>query len=131
MNICKNCSKEFTPGRNTTGTYCTNKCQQDFQYKSYINKWKAKEVSGNNNTKTYSLSAHVKKHVLEAANYTCSICGWDKRHPIDNLPLVEIDHIDGNASNSFEENLRVLCPNCHSMTETFKARNKNSARNRN
>ena len=49
---------------------------------------------------------------------------------IDGKPLVEVDHINGDASNCKEENLRVLCPNCHSMTPTFRARNKTSARNR-
>jgi hypothetical protein len=43
----------------------------------------------------------------------------------------QIDHIDGDASNSFIENLRILCPNCHSMTSTFRNRNKNSVRVRN
>lgn len=40
-----------------------------------------------------------------------------------------LDHIDGNASNSCRENLRLICPNCDSQLDTYKSKNKNSARN--
>lgn len=53
----------------------------------------------------------------------CSVCGT---LPIWNgLRLVlETDHIDGNRLNNTLENLRLICPNCHSQTDTYKARNK-------
>ena len=35
----------------------------------------------------------------------------------------ELDHIDGNSNNHILSNLRILCPNCHSQTETFRAKN--------
>lgn len=40
----------------------------------------------------------------------------------------EIHHIDGDATNNKEQNLQVLCPNHHAMTEHFGSRNKNSTR---
>jgi 5-methylcytosine-specific restriction endonuclease McrA len=51
----------------------------------------------------------------------CSICGiteWNN-NPIN----MELDHIDGNRSNHKLENLRMLCPNCHSQTETYRSKN--------
>lgn len=47
----------------------------------------------------------------------CSICGIDEWM---SKPLsLQIDHIDGDYSNSSPTNLRFLCPNCHSQTETY------------
>lgn len=68
--------------------------------------------------------------MLEKFNFSCSVCGWNERHPVDGKPLVEVDHIDGDAENCRPENLRVLCPNHHAMTDSFRARNKESKRNR-
>ena len=51
----------------------------------------------------------------------CSKCGINEWN---NLPLnMELDHIDGNRMNHKLENLRMLCPNCHSQTETYRAKN--------
>jgi predicted HNH restriction endonuclease len=38
------------------------------------------------------------------------------------IPL-EIDHIDGNPENSARENFRLVCPNCHAQTPTYRGRN--------
>lgn len=50
--------------------------------------------------------------------YKCAICGNIGIHNDQPLPL-QIDHIDGNWKNNTIPNLRFLCPNCHSQTETF------------
>lgn len=65
-------------------------------------------------------SSRLKKKLIEEnliAN-VCSICGnsgeWN------NMPLtLQLDHIDGDSLNNTLENLRILCPNCHTQTETF------------
>ena len=38
--------------------------------------------------------------------------------------ILQVDHIDGNYLNNLKDNLRFLCPNCHSQTSTWRGRNK-------
>ena len=55
--------------------------------------------------------------------YKCEICGWgEKNIYTGNVPL-EIHHKDGNYLNNIESNLQVLCPNCHSLTNSYKNHN--------
>ena len=51
----------------------------------------------------------------------CEICGIEDW--LGERLAFELDHIDGNSSNHLLENLRVVCPNCHSQTETYRAKN--------
>jgi hypothetical protein len=53
----------------------------------------------------------------------CALCGTDPMWHGRSLPL-EVDHIDGDWRNNRIENLRILCPNCHSTTETYRGRSK-------
>ncbi len=73
-------------------------------------------------------SAHLKQ-ALKALGIpeACRLCGieaiWQGR------PLsLEVDHIDGDWRNNQPENLRLLCPNCHSTTDTYRGRAKGRRR---
>lgn len=62
----------------------------------------------------------VKRRILEKGllEYKCAICGNKGLH--NNKPLsLQLDHINGVNNDHRLENLRWLCPNCHSQTETF------------
>lgn len=52
----------------------------------------------------------------------CEICGieqWNDK-PIN----MQLDHINGNSHDHSFKNLRLVCPNCHSQTDTFSGKNK-------
>lgn len=51
----------------------------------------------------------------------CEICGLNEWN--EQVINCELDHIDGNSRNHLLDNLRILCPNCHSQTDTFRAKN--------
>ena len=72
---------------------------------------------------SYKLSCFVRKHNL--LSYICSECGNIGKH--NGKPLVlQMDHINGVGDDNRLENLRFLCPNCHTQTSNFagKARRK-------
>lgn len=61
--------------------------------------------------------------------YECEICHQVPFHCGKELVL-PIDHIDGDARNNLESNLRFLCPNCHTQTETWGFKNSRSSNRR-
>ena len=106
--------------------FCNNKCQKDYEYKEYIKKWKNNEVNGLRGE--YQISMHIKTYLFDKYQNKCARCGWgEKNQYTKNIPL-EIEHIDGNYKNNQEENLILLCPNCHSLTSTYKGANVNHGR---
>lgn len=66
----------------------------------------------------------IKRRLLEAKilHNVCDLCGiseWRGQHL-----AIQIDHRNGVRDDHRLQNLRMLCPNCHSQTETFAARNR-------
>lgn len=75
-------------------------------------------------------SFKLKKRLFEAGikKRKCKECGWSEKSVDGRIPL-ELDHVNGNSHDNRLENLRVLCPNCHSLKPTHRGLNrKNSAR---
>ncbi|MFZ5366367.1 MAG: HNH endonuclease [Patescibacteria group bacterium] len=70
-------------------------------------------------------SYKLKKRLFAAGlkPQSCEMCGWAKRTSDGRLPL-ELDHINGKSRDNRLENLRILCPNCHSLQPTHRGRNR-------
>lgn len=101
------------------GNYCT--------YEQNVNHSKSRKINlidiiENNLYPSYTTHNLKKRLILEELKeHKCEKClltEWN------NLPIpIELDHIDGNKYNHLWENLRILCPNCHAQTETYRGKN--------
>ena len=106
---------------NTAGKYCSNACQKEHEFKNRISLWKSGVGTIGRGT--------VKRYLTETHGYKCSVCKIDNW--CGQLINLEIDHTDGDPYNNHHSNLRLICPNCHSQTNSFKNRNKGNGRSAN
>lgn len=75
-------------------------------------------------TQTFKLKKRlIKAGLLQAECASCGLSEW-LGQPI---PL-ELDHINGVRTDNRIENLRLLCPNCHALTDTYRGKNRSNAR---
>lgn len=119
---CLNCGKEI-PSRNK---YCDHHCQHEYEYKQWVERWKNGEETGIRGE--YLISVHLRRYIMEKYQYKCSKCGWGEENPYTHTIPLEVEHIDGDFKNNREDNLTLLCPNCHSLTATYKGANKGHGR---
>lgn len=61
----------------------------------------------------------LSEEVFEHRCFNCKLTEWL------NAPIpLELEHIDGNHTNHIIDNLELLCPNCHALTNTYRGKNK-------
>lgn len=118
-NPCRYCGKKVNRG---SKYYCDAKCHKKYEYDTAIAAWKNGEYPPNKHSK---VPEPVRTYLFQKYNHSCCICGWDKInfHTKSKVSPLEVDHIDGDWRNNLEENLRLLCPNCHSLTSTYRSLN--------
>lgn len=110
----------------TQKKYCSFKCQQVFQTAFYVKEWKAGRRKGASNNG--NISDVVRHYLFEKYNSKCCKCNWSEINPTSGKIPLEVDHIDGNWKNNKEENLQLICPNCHSLTSNYRGLNRGKGR---
>lgn len=124
---CPGCLSTFKTKLNGQ-KYCSKQCPAKHKNRIKLENWlngdwdSAQCVDG-------SILGWARAFLLQQNQYRCSKCCWSEIGPNGNIPL-EIDHIDGNWKNSHPDNLRVLCPNCHALTDNWKVYNKGNEQSR-
>lgn len=99
-------------------------CSKECRYAYNVHEWLEGRESGSNK---YTYKAFVKQYLLETYGYRCVLCDICEHRP-EVVEVLQLDHIDGHWDNNSPDNVRMLCPTCHALTETYGAKNKGQGR---
>ena len=119
---CKHCDKEIKYWQK----FCSRKCNKEYVYLKWIERWKDGLESGIKGE--FGISNYLREYLFRKYNSKCARCGWSKINPYSGKIPLDVEHIDGDYTNNNEDNLILLCPNCHSLTKTYKGANKGNGR---
>lgn len=104
-------------GRNA-GLYCSNRCQGEYKFNTITIPSILMGLTHDRPT--------LKKYLKRQRGWQCEICRNETW--LGETINLELDHINGDPSNNLPVNLRLICPNCHSMQPTSKGRNRGNGR---
>lgn len=117
--ICVYCGKEYYKW-GKAAKYCSEKCANNNKKDMVYYKWQQGEPP-----KSFT---SIRRILLQRRKNICSKCRITEWN--GNKISLEVHHIDGDWKNNQLSNLMLLCPNCHSLTNTYKSKNKGKGRPR-
>lgn len=105
---------------NRSSKYCNNTCQQKYETEQTLLEIENGTFVCDN---TYTKNRWYKRYLILKHGEKCMKCGWNERNIHSDTIPIELEHKDGNSENVELTNLELLCPNCHSLSPTFRALN--------
>lgn len=118
LSSCLCCGKILPPKRK----YCNTKCQVEKRQNDFVKKW-LQDPSSYKEPRYF-----MKRWLFKQHGEKCHECGWNEIHPDTGKIPVELHHKDGDYTNNCPENLTILCPNCHTLTSTYRIGNRGNGR---
>lgn len=113
----------------TQKKYCNTKCQRSYEAKVWTDKWLNGEIDGFSETDHWgNIPDRIRNYLFKINENKCARCGWGEMNPYTKRIPLEVEHIDGNHKNNRPENLTLLCPNCHSLTKSYRGANRGNGR---
>lgn len=106
--------------------FCNFDCYKKYNYETYISEWKKGKVNGMKGKE--SVSNHIRRYLFKKYKNKCCKCGWNKVNPKTGRIPLTVNHIDGDHENNKENNLELICPNCHSLTSNYGSLNMGKGR---
>jgi len=122
---CIVCNTESRFRHSKINLYCSLICQQTKRTQDLIENWLS---GGDKSVWKYSIPAWAKKYLIDNRGHKCEVC--ERTTWVNNPIPLEVDHINGDNQDNSLENLRLICPNCHSQTDTYKNKNYGNGRSR-
>lgn len=123
---CRKCHTLFK-SESPSARFCSSPCAADYRGPGNTAKWLAGKCEGGT---WRGVSTFVKRWLIESYGNRCCLCGWCEINKKSDKVPVQVDHIDGDPENHRPENLRLLCPNCHSLTPNYGALNRGNGRSK-
>lgn len=121
--ICITCHKEYISSHKMQ-KHCSIKCHWESKQKQYLDHW----LNGIIDNTTENTTPPIKRYLLTLRGAKCEECGWNKISEFTKKSPLQVHHVDGNSKNNTPENLKILCPNCHSLTPSFGGLNRGKGR---
>jgi hypothetical protein len=117
---CKQCGIDCVWRHQGNNKFCGQTCSAKFRSAEHKYKFFAGLLEKRIDRPT------ARKYLAEERGYKCQVCGV---HDWQGKPItLHVDHINGDPSNDHPNNLRLICPNCHSETEFLGGANKGRGR---
>lgn len=114
--VCADCGKETSNRSGTPNKFC-DLCIS-----------LGKHIRRTQRSKDANCEKALRSYLLRTRPHQCEGC---RGKTWLGLPIpLEVDHQDGDATNNEEENLRLLCPNCHALCPTSKGKNRGRGRSK-
>jgi 5-methylcytosine-specific restriction endonuclease McrA len=130
--LCTECNGPIEYKTRRIKMFCNHSCAAKYHNRLKPRKSKVVRVTRQDLHLARFISGEIdnrptlKRLLIKQRGYSCETCHNDKWQ---NQPIpLEVDHINGDASNNRPDNLRLLCPNCHALTPTAKGKNRGNGR---